>query len=366
VNTPTVLRGGGLNFRPRTVELPDAPGPWRAAWSVKLAVMPGRSRLLDIEGGLALVNAPSGIVALGDGPPREERLLVGERIAARPGVEGGALLFDEAGNLYRWSPGEEPRKVWETDAPWNQFEAIALNGGLLLLQRPQSASTLVGGLRKLASKWVTELVEPDVGVRWQHSGDLRGVLPWEDALLVVPSARRTVLCLRVTDGAQRWKKPVGGRVSTLVAVVERKLWLTTYEGEVVAVDADTGDTEVRLRLPMVAVPAGVVDDLGRLHQCTGSSYTILDLAASGATVTSSPLPCDDDGPSLVFGSSAIPTVDGRLVFFDRKGRVFAARADDGSALTLLWRSPTPLLDCQAAKGMLFVLDREGALSALRP
>jgi len=381
VKTSISIAEGSLDFRVHTANLPDAAGPWRAMWSARVGVKPGQSRLLDIEGGPALTNAPTGIIALGDAPPGDERLLAGLRVAARPGLEGGALLFDDAGRLYRWSPGKEPRQVWETGTPPDKLEAVALKDELLLVQRPithagsggtlavpgsKEEPLLTRGLPPGAELWTTELVEPGVGVRWARDGDLRGMLPWNDTLLVIFAGRHAVGRLRVADGSTIWERAIGARVAALIAVVANRLWLRTYDGELIALDTETGVVETRVRVPLAAVPDGVVDEAGQLHLCTGASYTILDLAEGGATIASSLLPSGDEGPSLVFGSAAIPTSDGRLIFFDRNGRIFASRAGDSRNLTLLWDPPSPLLDCRAARGTLFILDGEGLLSALRP
>jgi hypothetical protein len=144
------------------------------------------------------------------------------------------------------------------------------------------------------------------------------------------------------------------------------LWLRTYEGELLALAAETGVTAKRIRVPLVTVLEGVVDERNLFHLCTGGSYSLLDLAGGGARLAGGELPVAEDSPSVVFGSAAIPTRDGRLVFFDRNGGVFSARAGQTSAPDLLWRSPVPLLDCGAARGTLFTLDRAGVLTALRP
>jgi hypothetical protein len=327
------------------------------AWSSTVAVRPGQSRLLDFNGELVLVNAPSGITTIDDGPPSEERLLSRRRVEVRPANDSRALLFDEAGLLYRWSPGAQPEQVWDTSTPPNSLEAIALSDKLLLVQHP---------IAKNADGWITELINPEVGVVWKRSGDLRGALPWNDSVLVIPAQRHSVVRLSVAEGTPVWECSLEDQVATIIAVVAETLWLRTYEGELIAVEVESGAVRTRLRVPLAAVPEGVVDERGWLHLCTGPSYTILDLTADGAVISSEILPVGDDAPSLVFGSAAIPITDGRLLFFDRNGSIYTTRTGAVQPPTLLWRSPAPLLDCQVARETVFILDREGRLSALRP
>lgn len=356
MTTPIAVTEGALNFRPRTANLPDAPGPWRVTWSASLAVNPGQSRLLNIAGEAVLVNAPSGITTIGNKPPGEERLLSGLRVEARPG-ESSALLFDEAARLYRWSPGSLPKQVWQTSAAPNSLEAIALKNELLLIQRPAKANS---------DEWITELIDPKAGVVWQRPGDLRGALPWDDSILAIAADRHSVARLRFTDGAPIWEYSLEDRFATIIAIVAGTLWLRTYEGELIGLEVKSGTLSAQLRVPLAAVPEGVVDERGWLHLCTGPSYTILDLAADGAGVSSEILLLGDDDPSVVFGSAAIPITDGRLLFFDQDGRIYTTRAGDPEPPVMLWRSAAPLLDCQVARQTVFVLDREGHLSALRP
>jgi hypothetical protein len=355
VNPVIAVTEGALNFRPRDARLPDTHGPWREVWRASLTVKPGQSRLLNFAGTALLLNAPTGITTVGDGPPGNARLLSGLRIEARPAEAAGPLLFDEAGRLYQWSPGSNPRPVWDAATPPESLEAIGAGKERILIQRPAGSGT-----------WITEMIRPGAGVIWQRPGDLRGALPWNESVLATRADRHAVLRLRLTDGSPVWECPLEDRAASLIAVVNEKLWLRTYDGELIGLEVATGIIKARIRVPLAAVPEGVVDGRGRLHLCTGASYTILDLAADGAILSSEVRPAIDDGPSLVFGSAAIPTTDGRLLFFDRHGRIYTIRAGEPQPPTLLWRSAAPLLDCQVALQTLYILDREGQLSALRP
>lgn len=357
------VRAAALDFRPRAIELPSAPGPWRVVWSAPVAT-PGGSRLMDTDGGPALVNAPSGIVAVGATPPGDERALTGRALFARPAVDGGPVLIDDEGQIYRWSPGGPARPVWETRAPGRQLDVIGLTDGRLLVQRPRGG-VLHGLLAPFGADWVTEMVEPETGVRWRRLGELGGVLPSDDALFAVAADRRGVVCLDPTDGAERWTQPIAEGVSSLVARIERRLWLATNTEELLALDVVTGAREVRVRPPGIAVLDGVVDDRGRFHLCIGSRYLALDLTAAGATVVDVTL-VGHEPSSLVFGSSALPTRDDRLVFVDRDGAIFAGSTAPSPTRTLLYRAPARLLACRAAHGMLLALGSDGTLTALAP
>jgi len=315
---------------------------------------PGRSRLLNVVGEAALLNTPSGLTVLGDEPPAEVRLLSGLRVEARPSEESRPLLFDDTGIIYRWSPGSTPRKVWGAGTAPQNLEAIGLSHERILVQRPETPS---GG------EWITEMIDTEIGIIWQRAGDLRGVLPWNESVLAIPADRHSVVRLRLADGAPVWQCALEGRAAALVAIAGGKLWLRTYEGQLIGLDVDTGKVRLRLSIPLAAVPEGVVDQQGLLHLCTGPSYTIIDLK-DGATVFTGVLPAGDDAPSSVFGSLATPLRDGRLLFFDRVGRIYTVRA--GDSWILVWQSASPLIDCCVARETVFILNREGELSALRP
>ena len=355
-----------LDFRPRGVDLPDAPGPWRPVWSASLDVSPGVSRLHSVDHGVVLVDAPSGMVALGPQPPGAERELAGERLYARPAVDGSPVLIDSRGSVHRFGPSGAVERVWASDLAGTEVEAIGLAGGQLLLQRPRRG--VIGRvLGALGAHAVTELVDPAGGcVVWRRSGDLCGVLPKEDALFAILAGGKGAARLRLRDGGEAWRFSAGEPgIRELVALVGGKLWLNTYGGEILAVEAETGAQAARFRVPQHKVPIGVVDERARLHLCDGAKYTVLDLAAGGAHLGTVELPAGRDAPSQAVGSFAMPTSDGRLVFFDVDGGVFAARA--GSRDVALLRRPTsPLLSCRAAYGLLYVLTRDGELSALSP
>jgi hypothetical protein len=345
---------GALNFRPRDAALPEVTGEWRELWRASLAINPGPSRLLTVAGEAVLFNAPSGFIVLGDGPPAEARSLPGLRVEARSSDDSRPLLFDETGIVYRWSPGSTPRKVWGTGTAPQNLEVIGLSNDRLLVQRPASP----GG-----DEWITEMVDTEMGIMWQRPGDLRGVLPWNESLLAVPADRQSVVRLRLADGSTAWKCALEGRAAALIAIVGEKLWLRTYEGRLIAVDVDSGKVSVRLSIPLAAVPEGVVDQQGRLHLCTGPSYTVIDLH-DGAIVFTGVLPAGDDAPSAVFGSLATPLRDGRLLFFDRFGRIYTVRA--GDRWTLIWQPASRLLGCCVARETVFMLNEQGELCALRP
>jgi hypothetical protein len=329
-------------------------GPWREVWRVSLEIKPGQSRLLNVAGEAVLVNAPSGLTVLSDEPTAETRLLSGLRVEVRPGEDAHTLVFDEVGLLYRWSPGSPPRKLWDTGTPPQKLEAIGLSHERILVQRPGASHP----------EWLTEMIDADKGIMWQRNGDLRGTLPWNESILAIPAERRSVVRLRLADGSPLWESALEDRAAALIAVAGEKLWLRTYEGELIGLDLRSGAVTTRLRVPLAAVPEGVVDQLAQLHLCTGSSYTILDLAADGDTVFAGALPAEDDAPSLVFGSAATPLKDGGLLFFDRTGRVYTLRA--GNRPKLVWQSASPVIDCCVAHETIFSLNREGQLSALRP
>jgi len=356
-------RSDVLDFRARDVDLPDAPGPWRPVWSTRLDVSPGLSRLHAFGAGLALVDAPSGIVALGSEPPGAERVLAGERLYARPAVDGVPVLVDSRGVVHRWGACGAPERVWASNLPGTEVDAIGLAGGQLLLQHPHRG-LLRSVFGAFGASGVTELVDPaGASVVWRRSGDRWGALPSEDGVFAILNKGRSVARLRVRDGGEAWRHSVGEPgIRELVALVAGRLWLSTYGGEILAVEAGTGAPAARLRLPRHAVPTGVVDERGYFHLCHGTRYTVLDLTAGGTQLATAELPA---GPGQAVASFAMPTGDGRLVFFDVKGGVFAARA--GSRDVALLRQPTsPLLSCRVAHGLLYVLTREGELSALSP
>jgi outer membrane protein assembly factor BamB len=310
--------------------------------------------LLNVAGEAVLINTPSGLTVLGEGPPDEARLLAGLRVEVRPSDQSRPLLFDETGIVYRWAPGWTPRKIWPTGTTPQNLEVIGLSGDRILLQRPATPGS---------SEWTTEMIDTEIGIMWQQPGDLRGVLPWNESVLAIAADRASVIRLRLADGAPAWKCALDDRAAALTAIVGGKLWLRTYAGQLIGLDVDTGRVSERLSIPLAAVPEGVVDQQGLLHLCTGPSYTIIDLQ-DGSTVFTGVLPAGDDAPSAVFGSLATPLNDGRLLFFDRVGRVYTLRAGDRS--NLIWQSASPLIDCCVAHETVFILNRKGELSALRP
>lgn len=362
-----MLHPDHLDYRPRSVDLPDAPGPWSPVWSVRLSVQPGRSRIFRLDGALALANAPDGIVALGVEPPGHERALAGELLHAYRTTEHEPALIDSHGLLYRWSPGSPARQVWDAGAPGTKVDVAVIDGGRLLLGR-KGGETRDTPAAASGAGWAIELIDPETKqIRWTRALEPRGTLPWNDSLFVVQDKRNTVLRLRLSDGEPAWERAVAGGVSNLRGIVGEQLWLMTDHHELMAMDVEQGKETVRVKVPVVAVPAGIIDEQGHYHVC-GSYDCVLDLREGGRVLEQGRVAVSggDTTISLAFGSGAAHTTDGRVVFHDSNGGIFAVRADRSPVAQVLRRPTSPLLGFGIANGLLYVLTRDGELSALRP
>ena len=352
--TIRVLEPHRLDFHPSAPELPDAPGPWRAAWTVSLAAA-GGTRIQMRGDALFLVNAPDGIVALTPDPPGNERTLAGEKLHAYPAVEDTVVLVAEQGTVYRWAPGTHPQRVWDTRLPYTQVSVEGLQGGSLTVYSP--------GL--------LQLVDAAAGkVLWQRKGDVGQPLPHGDALYAkLPDKDGgDLICLGVSDGALRWQRRGAAHPAGLLfAALDGHVWVAVRD-EIRAFDADVGQEAARVRVASMPVLSGVADAQGRMHVCNGQRYAVLDLRALGreASNVSVRLAAGEEGHISVTSGRGMLVADGRLLFADRFGAVYAARAGDAVAQRLRAPGDAHLLGWGVAHGQLYVLTRDGRLSALRP
>jgi hypothetical protein len=361
-----------LSYRPRSVDLPAAKR-WVTAWTRKLAVFPGRTRMLGVGADVVLINAPAGIVPFGPGPPASEPVL-GEAglLDACPVGEGHEPIFikDRGIHLYRWRQGAPPRRIWETPVTgWNVW-AAGLDNGDVVLYRPQGgpASSL---LRIVGAGSVLEVLDEKAQrIRWRRWEWPSAVLPSGDDLFVVPDRASSVMKLACSDGSVRWKQRIEGRgIREFQAHVASQLWLTTHDEELVALNDQTGVRTTSVKLEHVGVFSAVADEHGRLHVCNGGRYWVLDLRDGGKVLTGDVITTGGEHiRGVTFASMGMPTTDGRFILTDELGGVFVIAPGRPIRASLIFRARTssPLLGCRVAHGMVYTLDEQGTLTALAP
>jgi hypothetical protein len=361
-----------LSYRPRSVELPAAKR-WVTAWTSQLTMVRGRTRILGMGDDVVLMNAPAGIVRFGPEPPASGAALVeAGLIDASPVGECQDVLLseDRGGQLYRWKPGTEPRRIWEAPVPGLKLWASGLDSGDVVLHRPQGgpASSF---LRTMGAGWALEVLdEKSQRIRWRHWEWPSAVLPSGDDLFVVPDRRTSVMKLAYSDGSVRWKQRVeGAAIGGFQAHVAGQVWVTTFDEELVGLDDQTGVKSASVKLEHVGVFNAVADEHGRLHVCNGGRYWVLDLRDGGKVLTGDVITTGDEHiRGVTFASMGMPTTDGRFILTDDQGGVFVIAPGRPIRASLIFRAPTssPLVGCRVAHGMVYTLDRQGTLTALAP
>ena len=363
-----------IDLAPRAVSLPDAPGPWRIAWTTRLAPAdaPGRARLRSWRNRLFAVCARDGAFEVGaDGPidPTGERISPGGPLWDLYPSRGEApVAVREDGHLSFWMPGNAVGSSWSTNGPGQAVEAIGTTDGQVLIQREHDG--LIAGLRKLVpgdGAWTLEMVHVDENrMIWSRRGRMRARLLDAAAVYLATHNGTAVEGLDARTGRAQWQYTVEiGRVSHIIARTEAMLWCMDSEGGLLALDRATGDRCQRITLPQAKVPTGVVDPDGRLHVCTGLSHTIVDLERR-EIVHKNVWAKRADSPNLAFGHNALLSDRGALVFADRRGGVFTVRAEPGASPVRLWGSKHPVRAMGAAEHTIVALTNDGVLTGIRP
>jgi hypothetical protein len=329
--------------------------PLGVAWQVPLTGFSALKRRLDrVSGAAVLTSSEHGVVALGAGPPDLRpgagRWPVPVRVVGSS-YPGQLMVADEAGMVYRLSPGQEPVAVWRSGLPPDDLMVLGLPGGRLLW----STFDDPGGR--------TELVDEATGqVIWRSRVILSPVMPVAGQLIGggVSAARGDLVSLDASTGEERWRqrRAIGGL--SIIAVVGNVLWTTdSIHNRLAGFSTDDGRPVATATLPRESRLTGVLDQAGNLHIGDEHGWLIVDLprARVGADTR-----FKGARIGAVYAKDTVRSADGRLVITDDRGQVFVARPERPRRPELVATYPEASIGIAAGK--LIFLSRDGILTAL--
>ncbi len=340
-----------LNFSPSVLSLPNRFEP---VWSGAVGLNPGLTKLVHYGPRLYLYQGPEENLrqvlphGLGSGPALSVA-------AYGPGYESPAVLTDREGNLWRWDGLHGPIQVWATDLPGKDAAGLGLPDHRLLV------------LREHGGTWESELVDTGrARSLWVKQEALTGVLPVGDLLLACPlQAVKTIIALDVESGEVRWQRAFDRPPGDLVAAKEGLLWISTEENGIVALSLKSGQPVHSLKLTNNRLPQGVVDTHGIWHVCNGLNYQKVRLSADNPQVYDYvEFENTTPAPTTAGGQLALVLEDGRLLFSDDQGRVWALLPGQPGRPVCLW-DKSRVYNIGIVQEALVLLDWEGRLTILR-
>jgi outer membrane protein assembly factor BamB len=232
---------------------------------------------------------------------------LGARVSAVPAVtDAGAAMLTEAGDLVllAWADG---REAWRVRLPGESSAPLAADGDRLF----------VG----LADGRVRALALPDGATVWERTlgGRVLGLTPIGDRLFT-GAADNFLYALKVRDGGTAWRWRTGGDVVALAVADERRVYFTSLDAMLRAMDRRHGD--LRWQRPLAARAVGGPAMAGTIVVVAGVSPELRAFRTSdGGLVATAPLPGRPlHGPHLAPDG---PTAPARLIVLTAGGHLLA-------------------------------------------
>jgi outer membrane protein assembly factor BamB len=325
------------------------------AWQVPLTGFSAlKTRLDRVSGAAVLTSSEHGVVSLGAGPPdlRSEagRWPVPVRVVGSS-HPGQLMVADEAGTVYRLSPGQEPVAAWRSGMHPDDFTVVGLPGGRLLWDNIDGT----GGR--------TELVDEATGqIIWRSRVILSPVMPVAGQLIGggVAAARGDLVSLDAGTGEEQWRQRGGLGGLDIIAVVGDVLWATdAVYNRLAGFSTDDGRPVATVALPRESRLTGVLDQAGNLHIGDEHGWLIVDLPRARVAADTR---FKGARIGAVYAKDTVRSADGRLVITDDRGQVFVARSERPRRPELVATYPGASIGIAAGK--LVFLSRDGVLTAL--
>jgi outer membrane protein assembly factor BamB len=326
-------------------------------WQVPLTGFSAvNTRLVVVSGEAVLTSSADGVVALGAAPPD-----------LRPGADywamqahvkgsscpGQLMVADEAGMVYRVSPGKAPAAAWDSRMHHGDFSVTGLPDGRLLWDDCDGETG------------DSELIDPESGqVSWHSPVVLSPVVPVGGQLVGggVADARGDLISLDTATGAERWRQRRAlGAALDIVAAVGGLLWAgDSSGGRLLGFSLDSGRPAATVALPRRTRLVGCLDEAGNLHLADEDGWLIVDLAQARVTAD---IRFEAAGMGSVYARRTVRGADGRLVLADDRGQVFVVHPERPGKPELVATVPD-VKGIGIAAGRVILLSFKGILTAL--
>jgi outer membrane protein assembly factor BamB len=232
---------------------------------------------------------------------------LGARVSAVPAVTGaGAAVLTEAGDLVllAWADG---REAWKVRLPGVPSAPLAADGDRLYLGFPD------GRVRALALADGTTAWERTLG------GRVLGMTPIGDRLFT-GADDNFLYALKVRDGGAAWRWRTGGDVVAPAVADDRRVYFTSLDAMLRAMDRRHGD--LRWQRPLAARAVGGPAMAGTAVVVAGVSPELRAFRTSdGGLLATAPLPGRPlHGPYLAHAGPTAPT---RVIVLTAGGHLLA-------------------------------------------
>lgn len=336
------------------------------AWNKEFSYPQSKISLRWYDQNLYLIVAPYGIMKIGDSGLTEMNRFHDSMYSLYPSYNSSPVLVSDNGNLYRWNPSSDLELARNGKLAGNHLTPTGLPGNsILLLKDRGTLLKFIPGIGQWTIKCFDSATKKEL---WSQNKFLYHILPSQDGLfMVVGDEGRSIQHTNRDTGKTIWEIRLDSSISSLVGLVDDKLWLVDNEGSIIGIEISTARRSPGLKLPFAKNPQGIIDENGRLIVCNGVSLTIVDLLTQHSPEIILQKRIEIEGKyscSTVLGNMVLQTKDDCIVFSDYYNRVFLLPLLKDRPGRFLWEAPDMIHGMGIAVNQLMVLHRS-TLTALK-